>query len=134
MRVRAEVEVATSQRDNFPVGRMVAGLGVQFTRLVRLQAFPEVLQQQGLLGPRSHDQDSLAVFQRRIDPRKECRIVMGFAGTDGIGLVMQMSGLQFGMNRPLIDGFQTQIKYLGDPMIDPDDGVIVNSHDFSFFM
>ena len=75
-------------------------------------------------------QDRFTVLQRLIDPRKEGGIVEGVAGTDGIGLVVQMFGCQIGMNRPLVGCLEPQIEDLGDAMIDPDDGVIVNSHDF----
>jgi hypothetical protein len=36
------------------------------------------------------------------------------------------------MDRRFVNGLQSQIENLGDAVIDPDDGVIVNGHDFSF--
>jgi len=43
---------------------------------------------------------------------------------------MQMFGRQVGTDRPLVDDIQSQIKDRGEPMIDPDDSVIVNRHGF----
>jgi len=46
---------------------------------------------------------------------------------------MQMWRSQVGMNCPLVDGLQPQVENLGDTVIDPDDGVVVNGHAFSLF-
>src|SRR6266704_1307555 len=62
---------------------------------------------------------------------KEVWIVVALAGANGIGFVMQMFDRQIGTDRPLVDDVQPKIKDLGDAMIDPDDGVIVNGHGFS---
>ena len=42
---------------------------------------------------------------------------------------MQMPDFEVGMDRPLVGSLQPEIEDLGNAMIDPDDGVIVNSHD-----
>jgi hypothetical protein len=47
--------------------------------------------------------------------------------------MMEMLGRQVGMDRPLVDRLQPQIKDLGDAMIDPDDGVIMNRHGVLLF-
>ena len=73
------------------------------------------------------------MFQRLADTRKEGRIVVGLAGADGVGLVMQMFAFQPGIDSPLVGAIQAQIKYLGREVIDSDDGVIANSHGFSLW-
>ena len=125
------MEVMASQRDDFVVGRMIARLSVEVARLVRVRTLFEVLQQQCLLVSGTDKQDRFAVLQRLIDTRKERRIVLYLAGTDGIGLVMQMIGGKIGINRLFVDRIEAQKEDLGDTMIDPDNGVVVNSHGIS---
>ena len=91
----------------------------------------EMLQQQCLLVSGTDKQDRFAVLQCLIDTRKESRIVLYVAGTDGICLVMQMIGGKIGMNRLSVDRIEAQKEDLGDTMIDPDDSVVVNSHGIS---
>ena len=64
---------------------------------MRVRPLLEMLQQQCLLVSGTDNQDRFAVLQRLIDTWKEGRIVMHLAGTDGIGLVMQMIGGKVGM-------------------------------------
>ncbi len=71
------------------------------------------------------------MLQRLINARKEGRIVVSLARADGVCFVVQVLIFQVGVNGPLIGGIQTQIEYLGDAMIDPDDSVVVNGHGFS---
>ena len=127
----AKMEVMASQRDDFVVGRMIARLSVEVARLVRVRTLFEVLQQQCLLVSGTDKQDRFAVLQRLIDTRKERRIVLYLAGTDGIGLVMQMIGGKIRINRLFVDRIKSQKEDLGDTMIDPDNGVVVNSHGIS---
>ena len=47
---------------------------------------------------------------------------------------MQMIGGKIGMNRRFVDRIEAQIEDLGDTMVDPDDGVVMKSHDFFFFV
>lgn len=53
---------------------------------------------------------------------------------NGVGFVMQMLSCEFGMDHALIGGIDTEIEYLRLPVIDPDDGVIVDSHDVSLWL
>ena len=121
----------TAQRDDFVIRRVIARLSVEVARLVRVRTLLEMFQQQCLLVSGTDKQDRFAVLQRLIDTWKEIRIVRHLAGTDGIGLVMQMIGRKIGMNRLFVDRIEAQIEYLGDAMIDPDDGVVMNSHGFA---
>jgi hypothetical protein len=125
-----ETEVTAPQRDDLAVSRVIAGLGVEDSCLVRTQAFLEMFQQHRFLVSGSDNQYLFAISQCLVDPRKESQIVVDLAGADGIGLVMQMGGWKIGKNRLLINRIQPQIEDLGEAMIDPDDDVIVNSHGF----
>ena len=128
------MEVMAPQRDDFVVGRMIARLSVEVAHLVRVRTLLEMFQQQCLLVSGTDKQDRFAVLQRLIDTWKESRIVRHLAGTDGIGLVMQMIGGKIGMNCLFVDGIEAQKENLGDTMIDPDDGVVMKSHGFFFFV
>jgi hypothetical protein len=46
---------------------------------------------------------------------------------------MQMLGCQVGLDHPLVNRLQPQIEDFGYAMIDPDDSVIMNSHDLLLF-
>ena len=127
-----QMEMTAAQRNDLAIGRVIAGLRSELAFLGGMAPFLEIFQQQRFLVSRPNDQDRFAALQCLPDPRKEGRILKGFAGSDGIGLVMQMLGCQIGTDRPFVGAFQPQIKDLGDAVIDPDDGVIVSSHDFSF--
>jgi hypothetical protein len=102
------MEVMASQRDDFVVGRVIAKLSAEVARLVRVRPLLEMLQQQCLLVSGTDNQDRFAVLQRLIDTWKESRIVLHLAGTDGIGLVMQMIGGKVGMNRLFVDRIEAQ--------------------------
>ncbi|MGY4364013.1 DNA invertase Pin-like site-specific DNA recombinase [Bradyrhizobium sp. LB1.3] len=84
------MESAASQRDDFAICRMIAGLCVELARFCRGQAFLEMLQQQGFLSSGTHDEDRFTILQHLVNPRKESRILDRLAGADGVGLVMQM--------------------------------------------
>jgi hypothetical protein len=123
--------VTASERDDFAVRRMIAGFGVEVACLMRMQALLKMFQQQRLLVARTYDQDRFAMLQCLIDTRKEVRIVVNLAGADRIHLVMQMLDRQLGMDRQFVDGIQAQKEDLDNAMVDPDGGVVMNSHGFS---
>ena len=110
-----ETEVTASQRNDFTIRRVIAGLCAKHPLLRRTPALLQIFQQQRLFISGTDDKDLLAILQCIINPRKESRIIVGFAGADGIGLVMQMFGRQVGTDRPLVDDIQSQIKDRGEP-------------------
>ena len=84
----AEMEVTASQLDDFAVGRVITG---RFHAPCANTVLPSGASVAGSSRFPAHDQDRFTVLQSLIDPRKEGRIVVGFAGADGVGLVMHIS-------------------------------------------
>ncbi|WMT73443.1 hypothetical protein [Bradyrhizobium sp. Ash2021] len=126
------MEVPASERDDFAIGRVIAGFDPEVTRLGGALAFPEIFQQQRFLVSRTQNEDCFAVLERLFDLLEEGRVIRRFTGADGIGLVMQMLGRRVRMNRQLISRIQAQKEDFGDEMVDPDDGVVMNSHGFLY--
>jgi hypothetical protein len=109
---------------------MIARLSADLARFARTRALCEIPHQQVFLVSWPYYKHSLTVLQRLIDSLKEGRIFESSARADGISLVMQVLACQISVDCLLVNRFQPKIKDLGDAMINPYDGVIVNSHDF----
>ena len=74
------------------------------------------------------------MLERFIDAWKKRRILVYLAGADAVGFVMQMLSCELGLDHALIGGIETEVEYLRLPVIDPDDGVVMDSHGFSLWL
>jgi hypothetical protein len=123
-----QTEMVASQRDDFAITGVIAGLDIDSSLLDRAMSLDEALQQRCLRSPWPNDQNTFAPPQGLVDATQEGWIIAHPPVSNGIGPVVQMSIRQMCLHRSSIHIVPAQKENFGDAMIDPDDGVVMSAH------